>query len=103
MKGELVVKWASDRIADEPDAGIFAYERTGEHGYALVVINTHAGHDSSPVFNGMPMSVSEAPGTVLVDVLGAEDQMYTVSPDGRLSITLPPLRGAILVPQTQVQ
>ena len=67
---------------------------------ALVVLNAHAGQASSPVFNGTPMVVSQPEGTALVDVLTG--QGYTVGPGGGLAITLPPLTGAVLVPQGQL-
>jgi len=103
-RGEQRVVWASSRIADESDAGIFAFEREDVDGgsYALVVLNTHQEQDSSPVFQGAPMTVNQPEGTVLVDVLAADGSSYTVGPNGGLSITLPARGGALLVPQSQV-
>jgi hypothetical protein len=42
-------------------------------------------------------------GATLVDVLGQGQPTYLVGADGALSITLPPVSGAILIPQEQVQ
>ncbi|MSP25278.1 MAG: alpha-amylase [Myxococcales bacterium] len=103
-KGEQRVTWASNRGGDEPDAGIFAFERSGGDAgdsYALVVLNASAAHASSPAFQGAPMKVGAPPGTVLIDVLAAEGASYTVGPAGELAITLGPLEGALLVPQHQ--
>jgi alpha-amylase len=103
--GDVAVTWASARAGDEPDAGVFAFERAGGDAgdaYALVVFNTNKNHDSSPAFDGAPMAVTAAPGTVLVNAL-AGDQKFTVSADGRLSITLPPQSGAVLVPESQFE
>jgi glycosidase len=103
--GDLFVTWSSNRTEDEPDAGIFAFERRGGDAgdsYALVVFNTNKNHPSSPQFEGTPMLVDAAAGTVLVDVLSAESKTYTVDGNKRLSITLPPESGAILIPQAQV-
>jgi glycosidase len=103
--GDVAVTWASARAGDEPDAGVFAFERAGGDAgdaYALVVFNTNKNHDSSPAFDGAPMAVTAAPGTVLVNAL-AGDQKLTVSADGRLSITLPPQSGAVLVPESQFE
>src|SRR5262249_42837066 len=86
-RGDQKVIWASTRTGDEPDAGAFAFERTGGDAgdaYALVVFNTNAKHDSTPSFNGAPMKVSVAPGTVLVDVLADGAPTYTVAADGGL-------------------
>jgi glycosidase len=100
-RGDLRFAWTTDRVADEPDAGIVAIERTMPTGeYALVVINTNGNHASSPQFNGDPMKVNAPPGTVLVDVLPESGgQTYTVTSDGKLSISLPPTSAAVLVPQ----
>ena len=64
------------------------------------MINANIEKDGSPEFGGQPMQVGAAPGTVLVDVLNG-GQTYTVTQDGRLSITLPPSSGAVLVPESQ--
>ncbi len=105
-RGDQKVVWASTRTGDEPDAGVFAFERAGgEAGdqYALVVLNANQAHPSSPQFNGAPMKVAAPAGTVLVDILSADGATYTVAGDGGLSITVPPVSGALLVPQGQVR
>jgi alpha-amylase len=106
-RGAQNVVWSSTRTGMEPDAGIFAFERTGGDAggaYALVVLNTNPNHPSSPQFNGTPMKVSDtiAPGTVLVDVLSDAQATYPVQSGGGLSITVDARRGALLVPQDQV-
>jgi len=105
-KGELTIRWASDRTgAGDLDANVFAFDRTGGDAgdsYALVVINANIEKDGSPAFNGEAMQVGAAPNTVLVDVLNDGGQTFTVAADGRLSITLPPSSGAVLVPQNQL-
>jgi glycosidase len=101
--GDQKVVWASARKADETDAGIFAFERTGgEAGpaYALVVLNTSPTHASKTEFQGAKMKVSAA-GKELVDVLGHGS--YTVGGDGTLSVEVPARRGLVLVPKDQVQ
>lgn len=106
MIGGQNVVWATDRTGDnDEDAGVFAFERTGgdaTNSYALVVINTNKKNPGSPQYNGTPMLVSIPANTVLVDVLSADKATYTVDADSRLSISLPPLSGALLVPQDQV-
>jgi alpha-amylase len=99
--GAQKVVWSTTRSGDEPDAGMFAFERGDAAGaYSVVVINSNPNHESSPAFNGMPMKVAIAAGTSLVDVLtGAK---YAVAADGGLAIKLPALSGAILVPESQV-
>lgn len=104
-RGDQKVVWASDRTGDEPDAGIFAFERAGGDAgpaYSLVVINSNPNHDSSPQVSGVPMKLAALPGTVLVDVLSSKQSKYTVAGDGGLAISLPPLSGAILVPESQL-
>ncbi len=104
-RGDQKVVWASDRTGDEPDAGIFAFERAGGDAgpaYSVVVINSNPNHDSSPQASGMPMKLAALPGTVLVDVLSSKQSKYTVAGDGGLAISLPPLSGAVLVPESQL-
>jgi alpha-amylase len=103
QKGQQKVVWASTRTGGEPDAGIFAFERTGGDAagaYALVVINTNVSHPSSPSFNGMPMKVSAGGGTTLVDVLAGAGS-FTVQGDGGLVVSVPPTSAVILVPEDQ--
>ena len=104
QKGNQKVVWATTRIAGEPDAGIFAFERSGggaaSGAYAVVVINTNATHASSPEFNGTPMKVSQPSGTKLVDVLGNAGT-FTVDASGGLSVSVPATSAVILVPQNQ--
>lgn len=90
-KGAINVTWASERAADEEDAGVFAYERAGGDAgdaYALVVFNAHLGKASAPGFMGTPMIVGAPPGTTLTDKLGSGVSV-TVGGDG--SVVLDPL------------
>jgi len=102
-RGELSILWSSDRTNDsDEDANVFAFERkdTATGDYAIVVINANLNGNKSPSFGGQAMAVTAAaPGTTLKDALGTIADPLTVSADGRLSITLPPSSGAILVPQ----
>jgi alpha-amylase len=102
--GDLKITWSSDRVADEPDAGIIAYERTGGDAgsaYALVVINTNASHDSSTAFNGAGMAVAAPGGTALVNVLDPSETV-SVAADGTLTVSVPPTSGKIFVPQNEL-
>jgi glycosidase len=101
-RGELRVVWASARTGDEPDAGVFAFERddSGES-YALVVMNTHKNKASAPSFQGQPVVIGQAEGSQLVDVLSADRKRYTVGPNGTLAIELAAQTAAILVPAGQ--
>jgi len=96
------VTWSSNRFEAETDAGIFAYERSGGDAgdsYALVVFNVHRDHESTPIFDSMPMTVTQPDGSELVDAISGDS--YTVGSGGTLAITLPPLSVAILVPRAQ--
>lgn len=100
-RGELSILWSSDRTGDsDEDANVFAFERkdvaTGD--YAIVVINANLNGSKSPSFGGQAMAVGAPPGTTLHDALGTLPDPVTVAADGRLSVTLPPSSGAILVP-----
>lgn len=104
-RGDQQIVWSTDHTGEEPDAGIFAYERTGGDAavksYALLVFNTNATHDSATTDGTTTMKLSVAPGTVLVDVLHG-GTTATVAADGTLNVKLPPLIGALLIPQDQV-
>ncbi|MCA9619657.1 MAG: alpha-amylase [Myxococcales bacterium] len=103
-RGAQTVVWASDHVADESDAGIFAFERAGGDAgasYALVILNNHRQKASAPRFETAAMTVTAAPGTVLVDVLGGGGQV-TVAGDGTLAPDVPAASAMILVPQAQV-
>jgi glycosidase len=98
-RGELDIRWATERTGDEPDAGIIAFERTGGDAgdsYALIVINVHASHDSSPTFGGVPMQTTLPGGTELVNVLAPEEKFTTLS-DGKLDVLVPKTSGKLLV------
>jgi alpha-amylase len=104
-RGDTRVAWASSRAADEPDAGIFAFERTGGDAgaaYALVVLNAHRSKASTPVFQGTAMVTTVPGGTVLVDLLSADLRSYTVAADGTLALDVPAQSGALLIPAQQV-
>ena len=102
--GDQKVVWATDHTAAEGDAGIFAFERAGGDAgdaYALVVINTSSQHASAPGDVGMKMKVGAAPGTMLVDVLADTPASYAVASDGSVTLQVPKLGAAVLVPQAQ--
>lgn len=103
--GGTVVRWSTNDVGTEDDAGIFAFERTGgdaQGAYALVVMNTNDFKSSSTSNAGHTMSVGAGPGKVLVDVLSAGHTQYTVGTDGTMNLTVPPQSSMILVPQDQV-
>ncbi len=101
-KGGVTVTWSTERIGDEEDAGIFAYERSGGDAgddYVLVIFNAHKTKESAPGFMGDPMMVGAAPGTTLTDVLGS-GRSVTVGGDGSLVLDPPlgPQEALVLAP-----
>lgn len=99
-RGAITVVWSTDRIEEEEDAGIFAFERKGGDAgddYALVIFNA-SDKESAPSFEGANLTTSLGEGTELSDVLGG-DRSFTVGPDGELVIDpgLPPQSALILV------
>jgi glycosidase len=109
-QGLTNVVFATSHTGTEPDAGLFAFERTGGDAgtsYALVVVATNASHTSTAA-----MTVTQPPGTVLVDVLNNNTQ-YTVGANGVITLGPPAVAwgdlssmssesSMILVPQSQV-
>jgi alpha-amylase len=103
-RGDLEVKWATDRKNGESDEGIFAFERVDGGKRALVVHNFNEGHVSStqaPVsMGGARMKVGFAPGTQLVNVLPVGDAMFDaplVAGDGTVAVYVQPRGVAVLV------
>ncbi len=109
-QGETNVLFSTDHTGTEPDAGLFAFERTGGDAgaaYALVVLATNASHPSSTT-----VTTTQPPGTALVDVLNGNTP-YTVGAGGSLTVSPPELAWSdlsgkttesamILVPASQV-
>lgn len=102
-RGDLTLRWASDRTGDARDAGILAFERHHRGETVLVVINTHeqkASQTRAPDDDGaQAMTVSFPPGTTLVDRFANDGTTFTVDADGTLTIDVPPASGRILVAQ----
>jgi len=103
-RGDTNVVYSTPHVAQEADAGIFAFERGGGDApgtYALVVLNTND-VKSSTTGDVNAMAVTAAPNTVLVDVLDPAQAQYTVASDGTLRVQVPAQSGMILIPQDQV-
>jgi alpha-amylase len=98
-RGDMRIAWSTDRTADEPDAGVFAFERTYMGETVLVVVNVSDSHSSETSYawaGGEHMQTSFAAGTVLTNVLDdadTTDDVVTVGAGGRLLVRVPP-RGA---------
>ncbi|MBI5479319.1 MAG: alpha-glucosidase C-terminal domain-containing protein [Deltaproteobacteria bacterium] len=99
-RGDLVVRWSTDHVADEQDAGIFAFERTYDGETVLVVVNSRdaAAETSTSTLGGSDMLTSFAPGTVLVDKFTDDpNDRITVDAEGRVRIAVPARGGKVLV------
>jgi glycosidase len=100
-RGDTHVVWSSAHVGGEPDAGIFAYERTGGDAgpaYALVVLNTNAQKDSVTGDDTKTMTLAQK-NVTLVDTLDPEQKRYPVAATGELRVTVPKQRAMILMPQ----
>jgi alpha-amylase len=102
-RGDLTVRWSTDHVADEQDAGIFAFERTYDGETVLVVVNSRdaAAETSTRALGGEDMLTSFAPGTVLANVFVDDDptDTFTVDDEGRVRVTVPARGGKVLVAQ----
>jgi hypothetical protein len=100
-RGDTKVIWSTTHVGSEPDAGLFAFERTGGDAgsgpYALVVLNTSGFQTSSAA-----LQTSQPAGTKLVDVLDPQQASYVVDGSGRLDASVPLQSAKILVPASQV-
>ena len=103
-RGLVNIVWSTANTGEEPDAGIFAYERLGADAggsYVLMVFNTHQSHASAPGNDESKMLVTAPPGTELIDALAADNGSYFVAEDGSLDIILAPMQAALLVPAAE--
>ena len=106
--GALTIRWSTTHVADEEDAGMFAFDRSYNGHTVLVVLNTTDSVDaetSTAKTGGTPMTTGFAPGTQLVDILaGAGDAggMLTVGAGGTLTVAVKARGTRILVPQSDV-
>jgi alpha-amylase len=109
-RGDLQIKWSTEHVQMEQDAGIFAFERNDAAAMhkALVVINVSdlkQSETSTTQTGGNEMTTTFAEGTQLTDVMaqaGDPTATITVGAAGALTVQVP-MRGAkILVPSTDV-
>lgn len=106
-RGEMTIRWATERTGDEPDAGIFAFERSHAGETVLVVINTSETHASETSYAwadpaGDHMQTSFAAGTELTNVFEGEllaEDTVIVGEEGRLRVVVPPRGVGIYVEQ----
>jgi alpha-amylase len=105
-RGEMRIRWSSPRNADEPDAGIFAFEREYKGETMLIVLNTSDEHASITSAGwmegeeGNDMQTGFSQGTVLVNVFDdydVGDDEVVVGEDGKLVVTVQPRGGKIFV------
>ncbi len=104
-RGDTKVVWSTAHVAQEDDAGIFAFERAGGDAgdrYALVVLNTNDFKASTTSTGMMTMQTSAPPMTTFVDVLDATQATYASDAGGKLTVTVPAQSAKVLVPQSQV-
>ncbi|MDP8223818.1 MAG: alpha-amylase family glycosyl hydrolase [Candidatus Lernaella stagnicola] len=105
-RGDMQIRWSSERTGSELDAGIFAFEREYKGETVLVVVNTndeHASVTSAAWMEGQEgndMQTSFPQGTVLVNVFDDQDvtdDEVIVGEDGKLAVTVQPRGGKIYV------
>lgn len=103
-RGDVNVVWSTANTGDEPDAGLFAYERFGADSggsYVLLVFNTHQVHASTPIDGDRTMLVTAPPGTELLDALDPQRAPIVVAEDGSVDLVVNPMRAALLVPAAE--
>jgi alpha-amylase len=98
-RGDTAVLWASERIQDEQDAGVFAFERfAGAESSAVVVLNTN-GRKASSTANGSAVMKVKRPNTTYVDALDPARSTYVSGADGALNLTVKAQSAMVLIPQ----
>lgn len=99
--GTFTLRWTTEHVADEEDAGVVAFERaTPEGEYALVVINSQGRHASRTADGATVMTVTAAAGSTLMDVLTGET--IVVGAGGVLTVDVAEYAARIYVPEAQV-
>ncbi len=102
-RGDVDIRWATERTGTARDAGIFAFERSHPEETVLVVLNASDTQESTscaPTSEGGECMTTTFPsGTVLRDVApGSDGQTFTVGAGGSLEVSVPPRGGRVLVP-----
>ena len=105
-RGNMVIRWSTERTGDEADAGIFAFERTYQGETVLVVLNTNDDHPSETSAawmegeEGNHMQTGFPEGAVLVNLFSdgdINDDSVVVGAGGTLKVTIQPRGGKIYV------
>jgi glycosidase len=104
-RGNVQMRWVSDRTGSEQDAGIYAFERTTEGETVLVVGNASDENTAETAFGGGSMQTTFPEGTELRNVFPDDDpsDTFTVGTGGRLVVRVPPRGGKILVRADRVR
>jgi glycosidase len=104
-RGNVQMRWVSDRTGSEQDAGVYAFERTYQGETVLVVGNASDTNSAETAFGGGEMQTSFPAGTELSNVFPDDDpaDAFTVGPGGRLVVRVPPRGGKILVRADRVR
>lgn len=103
-RGDVQVTYSSPGEEDEPDAGIFAFERfAGDAGgsYALVILNANQVHPSFTRADDRSLVSVAPPGTTLIDVFS--EQTVVVANDGTVDVEVPAMNAMLLVPQAEYE
>lgn len=102
--GDFDIRWVTDRVADEEDAHVLAFERSVDGERVLVVINTGGDGDAHTSVNGNDMPVGFAPGTALEVVYPPGDtRSFAVSGNGTLRVEVGPWEAVVLAPPGTIQ
>ncbi len=104
-RGDEKVVFSTTATGAEPEAGMFAFERSGGdagNAFALVVANTNGKKEGVTEAAGKPMATTLAQGIMLVDVMDPLLPTFTVGADKTLRVNVPPQTTRILIPQEQV-
>jgi glycosidase len=97
-RGDLTIRWATDRNGSEEDAGAYAFERSLEAERLLVALNVSA-HPAHTAFGSEHMQTGFPGGTALHALFPPDSaQQVTVEPDGRVVVQLAPRELVVLSP-----
>jgi glycosidase len=97
-RGDLTIRWASDHVGAEEDAGVYALERAIADDRVLVVLSVSDAHPSHTAFRGMTMPTGFAPGTGLRAAFppGSAERL-AVDAGGHVTVSVAPREAKVFV------
>ena len=96
-RGDLTIRWVTDHVGTEEDAGVYAFERATAEERVLVALSVSDTQRSHTSLAGAAMPTGFPPGATLRTVYPDQNETVTVDGAGRVVVELPPRVTKVLV------